>query len=353
MEILSPAGSKESFVAAIKAGADSVYVGIKNFNARKNANNLNFYDLEVLTNYAHENNVKVYITFNTLIKHEEINDAVSAIDAFSRLKVDALIVQDLGIARIIKEYYPNINLHASTQLAVHNSLGVDALAAMDFKRVVLARELTFAELKTIKNHSSLELEIFAHGALCFCVSGMCLFSSVIGGYSGNRGLCTQPCRRIWQAKDKSGYLFSPRDLELAEYINKLKNIGISSIKIEGRMRSSEYVYRTTKAYRMLVDAKDNEFYDVLKDAKKLLSEDYAREKSTCLFSGRDESLFEINKSQCLGKNIGNIVFVEEDKFGILTNENVRLGDRLRISNANMDKTFVLKLKVLFMKMVFV
>jgi len=232
MELLAPAGTKESFIAAINAGADAIYVGSKKFNARINADNLNFYDLEVLIDYAHSRNVKVFIVFNTLIKHEEINDAVNTLATLDRLHPDGIIVQDLGIARIISQYFPNLNLHASTQLAVHNSLGVDVLADMGFKRVVLARELTFAEIKAISNHPKIELEIFAHGALCFCISGMCFFSSVIGGYSGNRGLCTQPCRRIWHTQDTKGYLFSPKDSELAEHLDKLKTTSVKSLKIE-------------------------------------------------------------------------------------------------------------------------
>ena len=345
MEILAPAGTKESFIAAIKAGADSVYVGTKKFNARLNADNLNFYDLEVLIDYARQRNVKVFVVFNTLIKHEEMNDAVNTIAAIDRLNPDGIIVQDLGIAKIISEYFPNLKLHASTQLAVHNSLGVETLANLGFSRVVLARELTFAEIKTISNHPKIELEIFAHGALCFSISGMCFFSSLIGGYSGNRGLCTQPCRRIWHTKQTKGYLFSPKDFELAEFIDKLKTTGVKSLKIEGRMRSSEYVYKVVKAYRMLLDAKSDDFQEVLKDARLILDTDFARKKSSCLFSGRDETLFEPNKAQCMGKEIGKITAISADKIKIETIADVEilLGDRLRISNPETDTTSVFKL----------
>src|SRR5574344_419294 len=242
MEILAPAGSKESFISAINAGADAVYLGTKKFNARIGANNLNFYDLQVLTDYAKNKNVKVYVTFNTLIKHEKISEAIKTIEELKVLNIDGIIVQDLGIARIVKEFYPEINLHGSTQLNIHNSKGAEILAENNFKRVVLSRELTFAEMKNIAKsvNSKIELEIFVHGALCFCVSGLCLFSSFIGGFSGNRGLCTQPCRRIWQSDNEKGFLFSPKDFQLADFINDIKNIGIKSLKIEGRMRSSEY-----------------------------------------------------------------------------------------------------------------
>ncbi|MCK5582333.1 MAG: U32 family peptidase, partial [Elusimicrobiales bacterium] len=172
MEILAPAGTKESFIAAIKAGANSIYVGLKDFNARKNANNLNLYDLQVLTDYAHSQKVKVYLTLNILIKHEEINGAVQIIAQISQVGVDAVIVQDLGLARIIRDCFPGLRLHASTQMACHNSSGAKVLAALGFKRVVLARELTLSEIKTItKSNKNIEYEIFAHGALCFSISG--------------------------------------------------------------------------------------------------------------------------------------------------------------------------------------
>ena len=315
MEILAPAGTKESFIAAIKAGANSIYVGLKDFNARKNANNLNLYDLQVLTDYAHSQKVKVYLTLNILIKHEEINDAVQVIAQISQVGVDAVIVQDLGLARIIRDYFPGLRLHASTQMACHNSSGAKVLAALGFKRVVLARELTLSEIKTItKSNKNIEYEIFAHGALCFSISGMCLFSSFIGGLSGNRGRCTQPCRRIWHSKKASGYLFSPKDLELFDYLDKIQKTGVCSLKIEGRMRSSEYVYRAVSQY---------------KTGKR--TADYARQKSSCLFSGRDDKLFEPDKAQCLGIKIGEFPDFKAE-----------IGDRLRIVNPKTDSNTVFK-----------
>lgn len=315
MEILAPAGSKESFIAAIKAGADSVYVGLKDFNARKNARNLNIYDLEVLTDYAHAQNVKVYLVLNILIKHEEINDVVHIIAQIAAIGVDAVIVQDLGLARIINDYFPDVRLYASTQLACHNSSGAKVLADLGFKRVILARELTLSEIKSItQSNKNIEYEIFVHGALCFSISGMCLLSSLIGGFSGNRGRCTQPCRRIWRSKKVDGYLFSPKDLELIDYMEKIQKTGVCSLKIEGRMRSSEYVYQTVSQY---------------KTGQK--TEDFARQKSSCLLSGRDNALFEPEKAQCLGVKIG--------KF---PNFKAEVGDRIRIVNPKTDRNFVFK-----------
>lgn len=347
LELLAPAGSKESFITALRAGADSVYIGVANFNARISASNLNFYDLEVLIDHAHQKGVKVFLALNTLIKHEEVHEVVKSITAIDNLKPDAVIVQDLGIASIIKNYFPDISLHASTQMAVHNRMGVDFLAKAGFKRVIMARELSFSELKLIAKNSPIEIEIFCHGALCFSLSGMCLFSSFIGGLSGNRGRCTQPCRRLWQNGGKYGYLFSPRDLELAEYIDRIKKIGITGLKIEGRMRSSEYVYRTVKAYRMIIDAPESDFKHALKEAKEILSNDAAREKTTCLFSGRDTEMFQPRKAQCLGSFIGTIGEIAGGSISIDTANNdvkIMAGDRLRLSNPDTDTTIAFKIK---------
>ncbi|MCP4481580.1 MAG: U32 family peptidase [bacterium] len=321
MEILAPAGSKEAFIAGINAGANSIYLGLQDFNARKNANNFNFYDLEVLTDYAHSKNIKVYVTLNILIKHQEVNDVVKILTKITPLGVDAVIVQDLGLARIIHDYFPQLRLHASTQLACHNTSGVKVLSDLGFKRIVLARELTFSEVKSIgkvARSKNIEVEIFVHGALCFSVSGMCWFSSLIGGFSGNRGLCTQPCRRKWSATNtEKGYLFSPKDLELVDYLEKIKKTGVTSLKIEGRMRSSEYVFNAVSQYKNGV-----------------LEQDYARLKSSCVFSGRDDKLFEPDQAQCMGVKISEF----PDFSG------AKLGDRLRIVNTETDRAFVFKYK---------
>lgn len=347
MELLAPVGSKESFTTAIRAGADAIYIGVPDFNARLSASKISLYDLEVLIDHARKTGVKVYLALNTLIKHEEISDVVKSITVVDRLSPDAVIIQDLGVANIIKKYFPNISLHASTQMAVHNRMGVEVLAQQGFKRAIMARELSFAELKIIAKGSPIPIEVFCHGALCFCLSGMCLFSSFIGGLSGNRGRCTQPCRRRWENGKKEGYIFSPKDLELAEQVGKLKDIGIAALKIEGRMRSSEYVYRTVKAYRLLIDASENDFNHALKEAKTILSGDMAREKTTCLFSGRDNSIFQPQKAQCLGNLIGKIDAIGDSNISIeLVNDSVKIvdGDRLRISNPDTDTTIAFKIK---------
>ena len=349
MELLAPVGSKESFITAIRAGADAVYIGVPDFNARISASNITFYDLQVMIDHAHQKKVKVFLALNTLIKYEEIHAVVKNITYIEELEPDAVIVQDLGVAGIMRKYFPDIPLHASTQMAVHNRMGVDFLAEQGFKRAILARELSFAELNIIAKNSPLPLEVFCHGALCFSLSGMCLFSSFIGGLSGNRGRCTQPCRRRWQNGKNLGYLFSPRDLELAGQIGKLKKIGIASLKIEGRMRSSEYVYRAVKAYRMLIDASEKDFENVLKDAQDILKSDTAREKTAGLFSGRDKDIFQPQKAQCLGNYIGTIDAVTPAGITVklaAPGDEILVGDRLRVSNPAKDTTIAFKIKEL-------
>ncbi|MFH1724794.1 MAG: peptidase U32 family protein [Elusimicrobiota bacterium] len=344
MELLAPAGSKESFVAAIRGGADSVYVGVKSHNARIYAKNLSFYDLEVLIHHAHERGRKVYVTFNTLIKQREMDDAARALAALERLGPDALIVQDMGVARVVREHFPGLALHSSTQMAAHNGQGAAVLAERGFTRVIVARELSFSELKLIAGGSPVELEVFCHGALCFCVSGMCLFSSAMGGHSGNRGRCTQPCRRLWRSGKEKGYLFSPKDLQLAEHVRKLRSIGVAGLKIEGRLRSSDYVYRVVKAYRAILDADDGGLDEALKEARALLAADYARAKTTALFSGRDPDLISPGQTQCLGLRIGEVAGSVEGRLSIEVSRALERGDRLRVSDPGSDRTEVLKVK---------
>ncbi|MFH2203139.1 MAG: peptidase U32 family protein [Elusimicrobiota bacterium] len=344
MELLAPAGSKPAFIAAIRGGADSVYVGMQGFNARANSKELSPYDLEVLTHYAHEHGRKIYIAFNTLVKQWEIADAVKALSSLQRLKPDALIVQDMGIARIVREQFPELALHASTQMSAHNSQGAAELARAGFTRVILARELSFSELKLIAARSPVELEVFCHGALCFFVSGMCLFSSSIGGHSGNRGRCTQPCRRIWRGGNEKGYLFSPRDLQLAEQLPKLAAAGVKALKIEGRLRSSDYVYRVVKAYRMLLDAGRGGFADAMEEAKSLLAVDYARAKTTALFSGRDPELINPGRAQCLGLRIGEVTGAWKDHLSLRLTRALECGDRLRIADPRTDVSASTKVK---------
>ena len=278
IELLAPSGNIESFMAAVSAGADAVYVGLKDFSARAKAKNFSYKQLKEICSYAHQKNVKVFVAVNTLVKNLEIKSVLNTLEQISLSGADAIIVQDLGVAYLSKKYFPNIRLHASTQLTIHNSYGAIQAKQMGFERAVLARELSFDEIKSIKNKSNIELEIFCHGALCFCVSGLCLFSSFIGGYSGNRGHCAQPCRRLWSVDGKKGYFLSPKDFQLIDYIKQIKETGITSLKIEGRLKSADYVNKTVRAYRLLIDSDETNYEQNLKQAKEILSLDYADKK---------------------------------------------------------------------------
>ena len=252
-EILSPAGSFESLKAAVSAGADAVYMGGNKFNARESAENFDQEQLTLAVKYCHLRNVKVYITLNTVVSDLEIKEIIPYVIFLRSIGVDALIIQSAGLAKVIKEICPDFEIHASTQMTVHNLLGVLECEKQGFSRVVLSRELSKENLKYITENSPVETEVFIHGALCMCYSGQCYMSSVIGQRSGNRGRCAQPCRQ----KYKNGYELSLKDLSMAKEFTKLLELNIHSLKIEGRLKSPDYVYGVTRIYRQLVDEKRN------------------------------------------------------------------------------------------------
>ena len=257
-ELLSPVGDFECLKAAVQNGANAVYLGASSFSARARATNFNQDSLKEAVIYCKLRNVKVNLALNTLIKNTEFEEAIElAIYAYN-IGVDAIIVQDIGLATYLKENYPDIPLHASTQMTVHNLDGVKQIKNLGFSRCVLSRELTFKEIENIKNNVDIELEVFVHGALCISYSGQCLLSSMIGGRSGNRGLCAQPCRLPYELHSSnktldSGYLLSPRDLCSIELLPELIKAGVHSFKIEGRMKTPTYVATVTKIYRKYID----------------------------------------------------------------------------------------------------
>ena len=254
MELLSPAGNREALVAAIACGADAVYLGYTAFGARSYAGNFDADGLRDAVAYAHERGKKIYVTVNTLVKQCELDDLRDVLDLLSDVRVDAVLVQDMGVARIIQQSYPHLVLHASTQMTINNAQGARLMKDMGFARVVPARECTLDELKKMAD-VGVEVEAFAHGALCVAVSGQCLFSSMIGGRSGNRGRCAQPCRLPYTLEDgTSGYLLSTKDLMLIDRIPELRDAGVYSFKLEGRMKRPEYVGVITRAYREALDA---------------------------------------------------------------------------------------------------
>ena len=250
-ELLAPAGSFECLIAAIHGGADAIYVGGKRFGARAYAKNFDIEELERAVIYAHLHGRKIYVTINTLILDREMEDALAYARELYEIGVDALIVADLGLVKVLREHLPDFELHGSTQMSVHNSLGADLAYDLGCERVVLARELSRENIVAVTEKCKPEIEVFLHGALCVCHSGQCLFSSMVGGRSGNRGECAQPCRLPYNGDNK--YPISLTDLCLANHVKELCDSGVASLKIEGRMKSPEYVYTVTSTYRRLLD----------------------------------------------------------------------------------------------------
>ena len=252
-ELLAPAGDMDSLVAAVEAGADAVYVGGKLYSARSYAKNFDLEGMKRAVEYCHLHGAKLYVTVNTLLYDEELMPALEFARELYLIGVDALIVCDLGYISLLREYLPELELHASTQMSVHNSDGADMAARLGCKRVVLARELSAVDMAATIERCEPECEVFLHGALCVCHSGQCLFSSMVGGRSGNRGECAQPCRLPFTKGGKEYYPLSLSDLSLAHHIPELISMGVASLKIEGRMKSPEYVYTVTSIYRRLID----------------------------------------------------------------------------------------------------
>ncbi len=252
-ELLCPAGSPAAFDAAIEAGADAIYIGGTAFNARINAKNFTAEDIRSAVKRAHSFGVKVYIAANTLIYDRERDDYIRAAREAYLCGADAMIVADIGAASLIKKYIPDIELHASTQLSGHNLAAAERLSEAGFSRMVLAREMPRDDIKLFTENSPIEAEVFVHGALCVCHSGQCLFSSLVGGRSGNRGECAQPCRLPYKNMGKNDYPLSLKDLCLAGHIKELCDMGVASFKIEGRMKSPEYVRDVARIWRRLID----------------------------------------------------------------------------------------------------
>jgi U32 family peptidase len=270
VELLAPAGGLDAAFAAFHFGADAIYLGLKKFSARAEAENFTLEELDEVTAYAHalEPNRRVFVTINTLIRQDELPELIDALAVLEEIGVDAVILQDLGVYRTIRQFFPGLELHGSTQMAVHNRAGAETLTRLGFQRVVLARELTFEEVNDITSTAGVETEIFIHGALCYSYSGLCLFSSQTLGRSGNRGKCAYSCRDSYEVADapmtlrdgspvkrdpRTGFPFSMKDLALPDHLPALRAAGVSCFKIEGRKKSPLYVATTTDYYRKLID----------------------------------------------------------------------------------------------------
>ena len=287
IELLAPAGNPEALDAAVAEGADAVYLGLKSFNARMRSSNFAWNQFEAAVETLHKLNKKIYVTVNTVITQDEMERLYRFLAYLNNIGPDGIIVQDLGLIQMAHRHFPKLKLHASTQLNIASAKAANALSRWGVARTVLARELSLEEIRTVHAQSSCELEVFVHGALCVSESGLCLFSSYLGGKSANRGMCTQACRRLYQAHmpegEREGYFFSPADLQLIEYIPDLIQAGVASFKIEGRMKSAEYVGTVVSAYRYVIDNWEADKKAAIETGKRILANDFARKKTIYRF----------------------------------------------------------------------
>ncbi|MFV0554544.1 MAG: U32 family peptidase, partial [Mangrovibacterium sp.] len=337
-ELLLPAGSVDSFRAAIRGGANAIYLGLKQFNARVRATNFGDDQLAAIMQEAHNHGVKVYITLNTVIKNTELPQLLDFLATLDANQVDAIIIQDWGVYHLAKKHFPKLVLHASTQMANHNSIGVNHAAQMGFARCVVARELNLNELTQIAQKADCELEVFVHGALCYSFSGMCFFSSFIGGRGANRGLCSQACRMDYQHKGKKMLPFNLKDNQQVQQVRKLQELGVHSLKIEGRMKSAEYVHRVAQAYRLALDGGN------INEAMNLLAHDFARTK-TSYFLGNDlaDALAEDSNT---GIYLGRVLTATQSQICFESTEQLQEGDRLRIQKRKSKNTLNVKVEKL-------
>ena len=338
-ELLAPAGNKESFLSALHHGANAIYIGGLQFGARSQAQNFTTDEIIELIKYAHLYNVKVYVTVNTLIKENEFDEAVDFVEKLYINNVDAIIIQDIGLATYLLNVYPDIVLHASTQMNIHSLEQAQYLKQLGFKRIVLGRECSLETIKEIKKQVDIEIEVFVHGALCMSYSGNCLMSSFIGKRSGNRGKCAQPCRLLYSLNDeeKPSYLLSPKDLFTLDKLNQLLDTNIDSLKIEGRMKRSEYVGLVTQVYSEAIKCYyENKTFDYQKSFKRL-KEMFNREFTKGFIFNESNNLFtNVKFSNHIGIKVGNVFKTNLNYIFIKLNEPLCCGDSIRIVGRNED-----------------
>lgn len=355
VELLAPAGGPEAAHAALHFGADAIYLGLKKFSARAEAENFTLAELDEITAYAHALTPRrrVFVTINTLIRHDEIRELIEALDALATIGVDAVILQDLGVYRALRRHFPRLELHGSTQMSVHNRAGADVLARLGFKRVVLARELTFEEVEAITARADIETEVFVHGALCYSYSGLCLFSAQTLGRSGNRGKCAYSCRDSYEVADvpltlrdgsavkrdpRQGFPFSMKDLALPDHLPALRAAGVSCFKVEGRKKSSLYVATTTDYYRRLLDGRldDAGRPDIEAELQSVFSRPWTR-----LFvqSHRDKEVADRDTVGHRGTPIGQVEHVARGVLRFRTRRPLQKHDGLQIDLPILGKPF--------------
>ncbi len=330
-ELLAPAGDIEAAYAAFYYGADAIYLGLKKFSARSSATNFDENQLDEITAYAHHLNKKVYVTINTILQQSELDDLLKTLDICSKYKVDAVILQDLGVAHLIKTQYKELEMHASTQMAVHNYQGALYLKQLGFTRVVLARELSLAEINQISSIDGLETEVFIHGALCYSYSGICQFSALEFGKSANRGKCLYPCRSVFENHSQSGRFFSMKDLALE---NEVLNLKATSLKIEGRKKSALYVASVTNYYRHILDGNKPD-----KSQAENIKQIFSRPWCRFHLNGKDKTIIDPHFASHRGLPIGKIENIKNGAFLITPSHNIAKFDGLQIEVKGLDKPF--------------
>jgi len=349
VELLAPCGSVEALDAAIGEGADAVYFGLKSFNARLRGSNFAWNQAAATIETLHKQGKKAYITVNTVIEENECEKMYRFLHFLSRIGPDALIVQDLGVLEMLHTHFPKMKVHASTQMNIASSKAANIASKRGISRVVLARELSLQEIQQIYQGTNCELEVFVHGALCISESGLCMFSSYLGGKSANRGMCTQACRRYYNAKgetsEHSGYFFSPCDLQLIDVVPDLAKAGVASFKIEGRMKSAEYVGGVVKAYRYVLDNYEKmDAEEVIRKGKEMLAKDFSRSKTHYhIFSPSLEEVLRPDQAGGTGIPLGKIVQAEHVKeegaiiasyLTFSSKDILNIGDSIRIHEKN-------------------
>ena len=329
-ELLLPAGNPKAFHAALQGGADAVYVGLQQFNARNRATNFSAWELAAAIKLAHQKGVKVYVTLNTVVRNTETDTLIDTLYLLSQLKPDAVIAQDWGIIYLIRKFFPQLTIHASTQMVNHNSLGTSFAKKIGIERVVMARELTKTELQKIVKKSKIEIELFIHGALCYSFSGMCLFSSFLGGASANRGQCAQPCRRNYTQNENELYFFSLKDNQLIEHLPFLQELKVNSLKVEGRLKSADYVFHVASAYRKAIDHPE-----LQKEAQNDLTRDLGREKTDYFYGKQVKDA--ITQSANNGLFLGTVKSVKDGMVFFECTETIKNDSKLRFRNSSNDQ----------------
>lgn len=336
IELLAPAGNKESFISAINAGANAVYLAGKNFGARKNADNFTEEEIKELITYAHLRNVRVFVTINTIIFEDELTDVFRYADYLVEHNVDALIVQDLGIIEAFCIRYPNTEIHASTQMNSYNMKQIEYLKNLGVKRVILARETSLEDIKYITSNIDMDIEVFIHGALCVSYSGNCLLSYFMGGRSGNRGECAQPCRlqyklsRDHQVVSDSSYLMSTKDLMTIEYLKDIVESGVTSFKIEGRMKKPSYVAATVIAYKEALEHIDDSNFDLSKRIHELLVSFNREYTKGYILNEASYNINNSNRPNHQGIEIGKVLSYDRGKTTIRLTDALSVSDGIRI-----------------------